>query len=101
MYEHRTVTVNYRGLELVVQGIYTPGSPMVMYLRNGDPGYPEESADFDIENIELNGVEITDFFDGLEHVRMIDKKEYRDDCYTEIGYLCIDEIEGGDYGAPE
>ena len=27
-------------LECVIEYLFTPGSPDVMYLRNGDPGYP-------------------------------------------------------------
>jgi hypothetical protein len=37
-----------------VTGIFTPSTPDVMYLRNGDPGYPGDAADF-----ELNEVKIT------------------------------------------
>jgi hypothetical protein len=91
-----TVEVNYRGLMLTVTGSYYKGRPMVMYLRNGDPGYPEEPPEFEIDKIELNGEDITDFFDGLEHVRTIDRKKYWDDCYVEIENLCLEEIEGGE-----
>lgn len=28
---------------------YTPGRPAVMYLRNGDPGYPDEPAEIEWE----------------------------------------------------
>lgn len=39
--------------DVEVTGIYTPGTPAVMYLRNGDPGYPEEPAEFEGESIKL------------------------------------------------
>lgn len=89
-----TVEINYRGLLINVTGNYSCGRPAAMYLCNGDPGYPEEPPEFEITKIELNGEDITDFFDGLEHVRMIDKKRYSDDCYCEIEDLCIEEVEG-------
>ena len=39
-----TVTVNY-----------WPGRPAVMYLRNGDPGYPEDPDELEIVSMTLNG----------------------------------------------
>jgi hypothetical protein len=87
------VEVNYRGLMLKVTGSYYKGSPGHYYARNGDPGDPPEPPEFEIEKIELNGEEITDFFDGLEHVTIIAQKRYADDCYCEIEDLCLDSIE--------
>lgn len=34
--------------EVEVEASYTPGSPAVMYLRNGDPGHPEEPDEVEI-----------------------------------------------------
>lgn len=36
---------------------YTPGRPAVFYLRNGDPGYPAEPAEYEFEvtSIEFDG----------------------------------------------
>jgi hypothetical protein len=42
----------------------SPGRPAVMYLRNGDPGYPAENAEFEVSAIfTVNGevsLEISD-----------------------------------------
>jgi hypothetical protein len=39
---------------------YRPGSPGVRYLRNGDPGWPPEPAEIELERARLI------FTDGLE-----------------------------------
>jgi hypothetical protein len=45
--------------DVTVEYDWTPGRPAVMYLRNGDPGYPEDPAEFEIVRIEANGLDIT------------------------------------------
>lgn len=42
--------------EVRVEYTYSPGRPMKMYLRNGDPGYPAESPE-----IEITGVFVEDY----------------------------------------
>lgn len=32
---------------------YSPGSPDVMYLANGDPGYPGDPEEFEVTQVEL------------------------------------------------
>jgi len=98
---NQRVEVVYRGLALTVTGNYSKGRPMCMYLRNGDPGYPEDPPEFEISKIELNGEEITDFFDNLVNRVYINHKYNDTDCYTEIEDLCICEIEGGANDEPE
>ena len=46
--------------EVMVHYTYSAGRPAVMYLRNGDPGYPEEPAEIEIFAIIDNqyGVEL-------------------------------------------
>ena len=39
-------------IECSIVYTYSPGRPMVMYLRNGDPGYPEEPATVDFVSAE-------------------------------------------------
>lgn len=39
----------------------TKGSPGCMYLPNGDPGYPPEPPECDIETVKLNGVEVKEW----------------------------------------
>lgn len=46
----RTYTVEYD---------YTSETPDVPYLRNGDPGYPGDPAEVEIEEVYLGGVKLT------------------------------------------
>ena len=39
-------------VSFLVSYSYSPGTPMVRYLRNGDPGYPAEPPEIEIEKIE-------------------------------------------------
>lgn len=36
-----------------VKGGFTKGSPAVMYLRNGDPGYPAEPPEFEGQSMKI------------------------------------------------
>jgi len=50
----QTVTLDLGALgevEVVVDYTYSAGRPGKMYLRNGDPGYPEEPAEVEIMNV--------------------------------------------------
>ncbi len=40
---------------------YSPAIPAVMYLRNGDPGYPEEPAEVEVTEIRLGDGNEFDF----------------------------------------
>lgn len=46
-----TVTINHMEEDVVVEFKYHEGRPAVMYLRNGDPGYPEEPPEIEIVQI--------------------------------------------------
>ena len=37
--------------EVTADFSYYPGRPAVMYLRNGDPGYPEEPDEVELEEL--------------------------------------------------
>ena len=71
------VTLYFGGWELEVEGHYSPGRPGRMYLRNGDPGYPDEPPTFEIERVRAQtefrnasvGLDITDL---LEEVGALD-----------------------------
>lgn len=45
------------GMDILVNctGEYDEGRPAVMYLRNGDPGYPEEPAELNIQSLSIVG----------------------------------------------
>lgn len=53
----RRITIDtYLGeTDAVVTVDYWPGRPAVMYLRNGDPGYPEDPPELEIVSMTLNG----------------------------------------------
>lgn len=40
-------------LDVVVEGTYTPATPDVMYLPNGDPGYPGDPAELEIDEVRI------------------------------------------------
>lgn len=46
---------------IFVQFNYLPSTPGRMYLSNGDPGYPPEPAEFDINAVFIGEKEITDY----------------------------------------
>ena len=48
-----TITIDFGGQRLRVEYDYSPATPDVMYLRNGDPGYPGEPEEFYITKVEL------------------------------------------------
>jgi len=56
----RTITIHLGEIILDVTGDYSPATPDVWYLPNGDPGYPGESEEFEISAIEYMGKDITD-----------------------------------------
>lgn len=43
-----TVTIE---LEVEVEFDYSPGTPDVMYLSNGDPGYPGEAPELEVTRV--------------------------------------------------
>jgi len=45
---------------------YSPSTPDVMYLRNGDPGYPGDPEEMEITTIERGDIKRVDF--GADHI---------------------------------
>ena len=43
-----TLAIGDLEIDFVAHYAYSPGRPAVRYLRNGDPGYPEEPAEIEI-----------------------------------------------------
>jgi len=48
-----TTTIEVHGdeLDVVVEFTYSPGTPDVMYLSNGDPGYPGDPGECEVEAV--------------------------------------------------
>ena len=90
-----TVTITYNGVEMEVTGEYYKGCRGRMYLRNGDPGYPDEPAEFEIESIKIGDVEVLSLFDDMA-VRKIRALggSYYEEVFFEIEDLCIDAMNG-------
>jgi hypothetical protein len=42
------ITLPLTDLEVKVNFTFTPGRPGKMYLRNGDPGYPDDPAEVEL-----------------------------------------------------
>ena len=51
-----SVTLYNLDIEGTCTGYFQPGSPAVMYLRNGDPGYPADPPEFEPEEITITDI---------------------------------------------
>lgn len=93
-------TVVKWGLELKVEitGTYSPGRPGVHTLRNGDPGYPADPAEFNVEKVELLGV--NDGRDG-EDVLIPETGEFYEEFMEEIDRAVEEEIQRENEAAAE
>lgn len=71
--EMTTVVIQFAGESLAISGNYTPEVPGRYTMPNGDPGYPYEPAEFEIEGVyvvdpatKLVGTgNLKDVFEGL------------------------------------
>jgi hypothetical protein len=52
-------------LEVEIEFEYRPGRPAVMYLRNGDPGYPADPPEIDMISATLVHHKIDDSMQGM------------------------------------
>lgn len=59
MFRSITVDVNIYDVTLTVSGDYEPEEPRVWYDGNME-GYPGAAAEFDLESVEVEGVNIID-----------------------------------------
>ena len=57
------VEVTICELELTVSGIYHPEEPRVLYDENME-GYPGAPAEFELETVQLEGIDITELIAG-------------------------------------
>jgi hypothetical protein len=73
-----TVTVNYLGFNFDLTGNYTPEESMVMYYKDGS-GYPGSSAEFEITEITLCGIDAEELTNRL-------------DAWDELAELAIEQI---------
>ena len=52
--------------EIEVHFTYSPGRPGVHTLSNGDPGYPEDPAEYEVIGVTYQSFDITHWFDICE-----------------------------------
>ena len=59
MRHHIVFDMSWKGLTLGIDAWYSPGTPDVMYLPNGDPGYPGDppEVEFEIIRVEIDDPE--------------------------------------------
>ena len=73
-------------------GTLTPAEPMVMYLRNGDPGYPGSPAEFDIESIEGDHMVLVEMIDGIISGNNAKKPIPKLNIWDELADMCLEKI---------
>ena len=64
-----STTLSYGLLTLDINFDYSPATPDVFYLRNGDPGYPGSDAELSILSItspQAPGISFLDIFESLD-----------------------------------
>lgn len=54
-------------IDVEVSGTFISGTPGRMYLDNGDPGYPDEPAEFHIEKVLWQGLDIMKALENEKH----------------------------------
>jgi hypothetical protein len=64
MFKTITVDVNIYDVTLTVSGDYEPEEPRELYDDNME-GYPGSGAEFDIQSIELEGINIIDLLSDI------------------------------------
>jgi len=63
------ITINYQGVEMEVDGVYTPGEECTMYDRDGG-GSPSMPSKYEAHEIYIEGVEVMLLLE--EHVESIE-----------------------------
>jgi len=71
-------TIKFKGIDLTVEGVYTPPEPMVMYYKDMS-GYPGANSEFECNAIYAGDVDIFELF-SLEDLEKIEE-------------LCLNKIE--------
>jgi hypothetical protein len=68
-YMNLSTNLSYGPLTLAVSFDYSPATPDVFYLRNGDPGYPGSAAELSILSItspQAPGISFLDVFSSMD-----------------------------------
>lgn len=76
--------ITWQNKPCVFTGEYSPGTPDVWYLRNGDPGYPGDPPEIDIHTLIMDDKELS-----REEIDKLFYDDKSDDNYSNL----IDAIE--------
>lgn len=68
---NRVTSFQFGDQTLRVTFDYSPGTPDVMYLPNGDPGYPGDPEEFEVTKIELETHVTDDLTENPRDLRVI------------------------------
>ena len=60
------VDIKLGQLELRVEGVYIPFRHGKMYMSNGDPGYPDEPAEFEITKVFFKDTDVSDLLNEID-----------------------------------
>lgn len=79
------VEVHFDDRVFVVKGRYEPGTAHVYYLRNGDPGYPGDPPELEIEKVtdKSSGMDVTEAYCQVD--------AFVDACYEAVGEHLADQ----------
>jgi hypothetical protein len=69
---HIITEVNIYDVRMDVSGYYTPEEPTIWYDGNME-GYPGAAAEFEIETIELEGIEISQIISDEVYEKIIEQ----------------------------
>lgn len=53
-----SVEIPFGDMMVQVNGYYSPRIPGRWYLSNGDPGYPEELSEFEVDSLTFEGYDL-------------------------------------------
>lgn len=85
---NHTLTFDFKGYRIT--GEYSPATPDVFYLSNGDPGYPGDPEEFEVTKVEKNSVNIP--------LEVFFPNEDEDSEESEKLYFAILEVANREYG---
>jgi hypothetical protein len=71
------------------KGNFTPSTPDVFYLRNGDPGYPGDPAELEAEEITIEGT-----YKLTPTELQAFENEYYDDLLDQAATYAVDTYDG-------
>ena len=75
----QTVFINYLGVDVEVEGVYSPEEPMVMYYKDGS-GFPGSASEFEVTGALIGGQNAEEIMERLN-------------AWNDLAELAIEKIE--------